>query len=814
MSMKIFNLFSVILFLFINSINSYSQNIILGKVTDSKATAYEFATVLLLHKKDSTLAKGAITNMDGEFEFENAKQGAYLTKVSYVGKPDFYGQSFVYEGGKFEIGNLLFPENVTELKTVTVTAIKPVIEIKAEKTILNVESMVSTAGSDGLELLRKAPGVVIDNNDNVTLKGKNGVQIYIDNKPTRLNGRDLSSLLKSYSANTIEAIEVILNPSAKYEAEGNAGIINIRLKRNQSLGTNGTVSANFRMGITPKGNVSLNLNHRTDKFNLFGNMTAGMGINHEILSFYREQGGLFFDQISRNKDDSVKFPYTNFRIGADYLANKRHTFGILVNGRVYNGVSNTISHTKIGTLNTNGKIDSILNAHTRTLEDRTNFNFNGNYAYKDSLGRTFNLDADYGIIFSGNDSYNPNLYMNNSESSVLSSSIFGSGTNTDITIKTLKGDYEQNLAKGRLGLGFKMSQVTTDNGFDFFDYIQNVKTQDLEKSSDFTYDEMVYAAYANYNRQFNKKWALQSGLRLEATKSHGLLMSLYPQPDGDVKRSYANLFPSFALTYNANKKHSFGLNYSRRIDRPRYQNLNPFEQRLDELTFRKGNPFIKPQYTQNVNLNHTLMGMITTTLTYSRTNDFFGQIIDSTQRKRTFMTEKNIAKMDNYSIGIASPLPLAKWYSGYVSINAFRQIYQADFGTNKKLNVATNGFNVYSEHTATLKDGIKVQLSGWFNQGGVFGGTFVGKAIGQLDLGIQKSILNKKGDLKFSFTDIFKTAAWKATSNFGGILFDGSGYNESQTARVNFTYRFGNTKVKGARQRKTGLEDEQRRAGN
>ncbi|MBK6389605.1 MAG: TonB-dependent receptor [Saprospiraceae bacterium] len=813
--MKNFYKFPIAIFLMaLCSLPTFGQNIITGKVIDSKQVPYEFATVLLLNQKDSSLAKGAITDPDGKFEFENSKPANYLLKVSYVGKSDFYTSSFEYSGGSLETGAHAFFDNATELKTVTVTAVRPVIEISAEKMILNVADNVSSAGSDGLEILRKAPGVVIDNNENITLKGKNGVQVYIDGKPARLGGRDLASLLKSYNANNIEAIEVILNPSAKYEAEGNAGIINIRLKRNLSLGTNGTASFNFRMGVTPKGNASLNLNNRTEKFNFYTNITGGMGINHENVNFYREQGGLFFDQSSKIKDDSVLYPRINYRVGVDYLLNKNHTLGIQFNGNAYDGVQSSNGRTLIGTLNNNGKIDSVLNSNSRSLEKRNNNNFNANYAYKDSLGRTFNLDADYGMIGSKNDTYNPNLYMSPNESSLYSSTIFGSLTNTDITIKTLKGDYEQNLAKGRLGLGFKLSEVTTENGFDFFDFPNNVKTPNTEKSSDFTYNEMVYAAYGNYNKQFGKKVALQAGLRMEATQSHGQLFSTNPKDEDDVKRSYANLFPSFAITYSANKSNTFGVTYSRRIDRPRYQNLNPFEQRLDELAFRKGNPFLNPQYSNNFGLNHTFKGMVTSTLSYSRTNDFFGQIIDSTQRKRTFITEKNIAKVDNYSFGIASPIPLAKWYNGYVSFNIFRQVYTSDFGTGKNLNIGTNGFNVYSEHSVTLKNDLKLQLSGWYNQGGVWGGTFVNKGMANVDFGIQKSFWQRKADIKISFTDIFKTAAWDAVSDFGGIYFAGSGYNESQTVRANFTYRFGNTKVKGARQRKTGLEDEQRRAGN
>lgn len=811
MKNKLFLLIALLTVTIVNK-SMWAQNMITGKVKEANASAVEYASALLLNGKDGSLAKGAFTDPQGKFEFENVKPGTYQIKISFTGKKDILIPAFDYPGGLKDIGDQSFIEVATELKAVTVTAIKPVIEIKAEKLILNVENNVSSTGSDGLELLRKAPGVVIDNNENITLKGKNGVQIYIDGKPTRLSGNDLASLLKSYNANNIEAIEVIQNPSAKYEAEGNAGIINIRLKRNQSLGTNGNLAANFRMGISPKGGLSLNLNHRSEKFNFYTNVSSNIGIYHENLDFYREQGGLFFDQQSRNKSDSVKYPSLNYRFGVDYVLNSKSTIGAQWNGRVYDGVDGNFSRTLIGTLRNNGQIDSVLNAHTRDQEHRRNNQFNLNYAYKDTAGRTFNLDADYGFINRKDDTYNPNLYMSPNEASVYSTSIFSSLTNTDITIKTIKGDYEQNLAKGRLGLGFKVSDISTDNLFDFFDYVNGIKTMNRDKSNQFTYDETIYAAYSNFTTKY-KKFDLQAGLRLESTNSHGRLLTMSNSNDDDVKRTYTDLFPSLALTYNINKKHTLGINYSRRIDRPRYQNLNPFEQRLDELTFRKGNPFLKPQYSNNLSINHTYMGMITTSLSYSRTNDFFGQIIDSTQRKRTFITEKNIAKVDNYGIGISAPLPLAKWYNGFISANYFYQVYDADFG-NKTLHIGTGGFNMYSEHTATLKNGIKLQISGWYNKGGVWGGTFVNQGMGSLDLGIQKTIWDKQADIKISITDVLKTAAWNGVSDFGGVYFRGHGYNESQTVRVNFNYRFGNLKVKAARNRKTGLEDEQRRAGN
>ncbi|MEI2750551.1 MAG: outer membrane beta-barrel family protein [Ferruginibacter sp.] len=384
-------------------------------------------------------------------------------------------------------------------------------------------------------------------------------------------------------------------------------------------------------------------------------------------------------------------------------------------------------------------------------------------------------------------------------------------TPTDIDIYTAKLDIEQKLGKGKIGYGAKTSFVTTKNTFDFFNDIAGTPVKILERSNSFKYTENVNAAYVNYQRQLNEKWSLQAGLRAEQTNSEGLLTRAdgVVQSDNKVKRSYIDFFPSAALTWSINQKHSLNLTYSRRIDRPTYQDLNPFENKLDELTYEKGNAFLRPQYTDNVELTHTFMGFLNTTVGYSYVKDFTTQATDTTNNA-TFVQQKNLAQQQILSFNIGSPTPINKWWSGYANIWYNYQMFKGTIGENSvKRNVPSYG--AYLQQSFSLGKDYTTEVSGWFNGPSVWGGTWKTKPQGAVDIGLQKQFMQKRASLKLSFTDIFFTAPWKATNEFGGLSINGGGNWESRTFRLNFSWRFGSAQIKSSRDRKTGLESESKR---
>jgi hypothetical protein len=734
-----------------------------------------------------------------------------------VGYTPVFSKVFEVSGtGNVQVPEMMMTKVSSELKAVVVSSQKPMVEVKADKTILNVEGTINATGNDALELLKKSPGVLVDKDDNISMAGKNGVQIYIDGKPTPLAGADLAAYLKSLQSAQIEAIELITNPSAKYDAAGNAGIINIKLKKNKAFGTNGSVNAGYNIGTYSKYNGGLAFNHRNKSINIFGNYNYNNNKNTNNFFLYRDLLDTIFDQ--RNVFNS-KNHNNGFKAGIDYFINNKHTLGLLVNGNISDNESATDSRTDIFYKPTMTK-NKILIANNESTGERKNMNFNMNYRYTDTSGRELNLDADYGLFDINTDQLQPNYYYDASGTMVQSQAIYRFISPTDINIYTLKGDYEQNFKKGRLGIGFKTAIINTENNFGRYDVQQlhpEVKNLDVARSNQFNYEENINAGYLNYNKQF-KNVMFQAGIRVENTNTTGDSYGL--NANGSVntgskqtfKRNYTDVFPSAALSFNKNPMNQWGISYSRRIDRPAYQDLNPFEFKLDEYTFMKGNTQLRPQYTNIISLTNTYKYKLTTRLSYSHVADVFTQLVDTAEKSKSFLTKKNLATQDVVNLNISYPFQY-KSYSAFGSFSANYSHYKADFGGGSRvINLDVISYNIYMQHSVKIgKKGWTAETSGWYNSPSIWGGTFESKALWSVDGGIQKTLFQGKGNLKISVTDIFGTLRWKGTSNFAGQMLTARGYGESRQLRTSFTWRFGSNTVKASRQRKTGLEDESKR---
>ena len=791
---------------------SQYRKTITGIVQDNKSKGLVGVSVSLLKAKDSSLVKVGVSEKDGNFEINTNASGNFLLSYTTLGFARQYSKVFdLSTADNYSAPTVSLAVAANKLDEVTVTSTKkPLIEIKADKLVFNVESSINATGSDALELLQKSPGVQVDNNDNISMKGKNGVKVYVDGKMLELDTKDLAAYLRSINSNDIEAIEMISNPSAKYDASGNAGIVNIRLKKNKKFGTNGSTSLGFTQGVTPKGNGSVNLNYRDKKVNLFSNLSGNIGDHQNTLNLYRTQKDTIYDQHSTNINDDKG---VNIKAGADYFLNSKNTFGVM--GRYSYDKSQFISGGNTNIYAGKQVADSFVKKLVATNNipgHRINTDFNLNYKYVDTSGTEINGDADYGSFRGTGASYQPNYYYG-AANNLINSSVYGNNTPTNIDIYTAKVDVEQNFLKGKLGYGGKYSDVTTSNTFDFFnvDPTTLLKTKVLSKSNSFTYKEKVWAGYLNFQRQLNTKWSIQAGLRLERTSSDGSLVRAdgLVQPDNNHDTSYLNLFPSGAITWNINKNNTLNLTYSRRIDRPSYQDLNPFENKLDELTYEKGNAFLKPQYTDDIELTHTLMGFLNTNIGYSYVTNYATQVTD-TIGNATYIQQQNLATQKIYSFSVGSPLPIKKWWNGYANVWYNYQVFDGKV-TNKPVHTELPMWGAYMQNTFTLGKDYSAELSGWYNGSSVWGATWITKPQGGMDMGVQKQFWEKKASLKLSLTDVFLTEPWKANSDFGGLKVNAGGAWESRTFRVNFTYRFGNSNVKASRQRETGLESESKR---
>jgi iron complex outermembrane receptor protein len=800
----------ILLFAAITGLSATAQTVS-GTVRDVNGAPVTGATVTL-QTAAAKVVKLSATGTGGSYTFPSIPAGSYRVSASYVGFEIVQSADFTVTTTDLTVPEIRITKVNGDLKNVTVTSKKPIVEVKADKTILNVEGTINATGSDALDLLRKSPGVSVDKDENLSLSGKNGVQVYIDGRPSPLSGQDLASYLKSLPSANIEAIELITNPSAKYEAAGNAGIINIRLKKNKSFGTNGSVNAGANFGVFPKFNGGFSLNNRNAHSNVFGNYSYNRGTNRNSLSLYRTLADSIFDNSGRM---TMKSDAHNFKVGADFFLNKKSTLGVIVNGNIArpeisNQGTTVISHAPTNTVN------RLLVVDNKSVMERDNLNANVNYTFTDPNGTSLTLNGDYGYYKLANDQFQPNYYFDATGVNKIGSTVYRMIAPTNIDIYSVKGDYERNYKGGKLGIGGKVAYISTDNDFQRYNVLSSGNELDRDRSNRFAYTETINAGYVNYNKAF-KGFLVQGGLRVENTTSDGVSTGqkntggTYKGYDSSFRRSYTDVFPSAAVTFNKNPLSQVSLTYSRRIDRPNYQDLNPFEFKLDEYTFQKGNISLRPQYTNSFGVTHTYKYKLNTALNYSIVKDMWIQLIDTAEISKSFISKRNLATQNIVSLNVSYPFQY-KAYSVFTNVNSNYSRYRANFGDgDRSVDIGAFALSVYAQNSYKFAKTWTMELTGFYNAPTILMGSMRSKGMGSVDLGIQKSLFAGQGTVKVAASDLFKTLHFTGTAQFAGQRTVAMANWESRQLKVNFSYRFGNAKVKAARQRNTGAEDEMKR---
>ncbi|MBS7564377.1 TonB-dependent receptor [Mucilaginibacter sp. Bleaf8] len=789
---------------------------ITGSLVTEQGKPADYATVSLLRAKDSSIVKSSLSNEAGAYTLDRISTGTYLIKATIIG----YNKSFsspitVAAGSTVNVPVIKLQPATNSLKTVNVTATKPLIERKVDRTVINVENSVLAAGNSAMEILERAPGVTIDKDDKISLRGKQGVTVMIDGKLTYLSADQLAQFLRSTDGNTIQSIEIITNPSAKYDAAGNSGIINIKMKKNRSAGTNGSFSANAGYGRNHKASSSLNMNHKDGNLNIFGTYSYNNNkrpqditlnrtvVNKGVPTYYNEATDFTGNRSAHN-----------YKLGADYDISKRNTIGVQITGYNTNFDANTFNNTLISP-------DRITISNVTTTSNLAKESYNNiaaninNRLILDTTGKELTMDADYSYFYNKQSSNYRNSYFAANGSTLNKLSILGNNLPTYINIGTFKADYTNPIGKTmKLETGVKFSYVHTDNDLRS-DSVLNVmsspanqvKGTDWSRTNLYIYTENINAGYVNFSKTW-KKTSLQLGLRAEQTNSKGDSKdSTNISKIND--RHYLNLFPSVFLNHEISDKHSIGLNFSRRIDRPSYDDLNSFTQIINAYTYQQGNPNLKPQYTSNYELSYTYKKNYNITLGYSKTTDVMVEVprqIDALGV--TFITRDNLAVQNAYNLNISAPFNLTKWWNSNNNLTGF----YLGFKTNSpelQLNDGQYAGNVTSINTFTVSKSVK--LEGTYNyQSGLTYGLFHIRSNYSFDAGISKSFAEKRATLKFSVSDIFNTRRQYLTVQQGNLNFNVFQKNETRIARLTFTYNFGNTKIQ-SRRHQTGADDEKGR---
>ena len=813
-TMKKHNYLLLLFFLFGSSL--FAQDISLrGQLQDEAGEPVIFANVVLYQAADSSIVKVEASDDAGVFRFLGIPAGTYHLKASYVGAAEFWEPNIqLAEGEQKDLGVLQFGSTSVDLAEATVTAQRAMVEVKPDRTVFNVQGTINSTGSDGLSLLRKAPGVTVDNNDNINVLGRSGVLLYVDGKRMPLTGDDLSSFLQNLPADQIDRIDIITNPGARYEAEGNAGIIDIKLKKDENIGANGSVSSTFSQGRFNRSNINASGNYRSGLMNVFGALGASEGESFNEMKFLSLQNGLELDEVNNHRDTRQNY---NYRLGTDFFLSDKHTVGFLVDGRNFQGESNAYNRIEILNLTAGAtKPDSVLVAGNTADNRRDQQTFNLNYRFDDGKGRSLNVDADYGRFRNDSERYQPNRYFDAQEEVLLSEVINSFDTPTDIDIYTFKVDYQQPLLGGTLSAGSKLSRVISDNTFLFFNVLDGEPQRNDDASNIFDYTENVYAGYLSFNRKLGEKWSMVAGLRAEQTDATGDLQAFKPElQEPPVELDYLNWFPNAGLTYQAGKNHTLSLNYGRRINRPDYNVLNPFNNQISELSYQKGNPFLRPEIVNNLELGYTLAYRYNFKIAYSRTTDQITRLMapDENDPRAGFITWDNLASQTVFSANISAPVQMMEGWNAYFNISASHLDNQADYGNGAVVDLQAFTYSIFQQHTIDLPFDFKGEVSGYYSGPGVWGGVFEYESNWSLNLGLQRKFLNDQLNVRVAANDLFYETGWDGVSDFAGLVSQGSGRWDSRRVSVSINYNFGNQKIK-SRKRKTGLEDEAGRLGS
>lgn len=802
---------------------SFASAQVTGKITGIvKSEANKIissATVSLLRANDSSLTKLAVTDNSGGYEFLNIKDGRYLVSVSSVGFQKAFSQPFDYVSTRqFQLPQITLAEEIKSLAGVTVQSKVPFVETKLDKTVVNVEASPTNAGATAMDVLEKSPGVMVNSDGVISLKGKQGVIIMMDGKQTFLSATDLATMLRHMPASALEQIEIMTNPSSKFDAAGNSGIINIKTKKGKMAGLNGSIMLGATSSIykpedalylIPKSQNSINFNYRKNKFNFFGNFNP---------NFFRGQNTLRFDTRFLDGDKNITgfnvtrtrfmFRGTNhtLKLGVDWNADKKNVFGIVVNGFSFIGYPEPVTVTDL--TDVNGRLESRLLSTTDNNIKFKNASLNLNWRHTfDTSGRELSADADWVGYSNTSDILLITDYFDGTPQSTGRSTLRGHLPGT-INIYTFKSDYVHPIKGGRFEAGAKLSFVKNDNEVIYERLLETDWIPDNVRTNHFMYDENINAAYLNYNRQV-KKWTFQAGLRVESTISKGNQVVSRTV----FKRDTTNLFPTAFIKYDLDQKNALTISYGRRITRPNYRDLNPFVYFLDTLSYQKGNIYLRPQYTNNIELSHAFMGKFITTANFNQTDDVISRIIKpEPDSKIRYLTVDNVAKFRNIGLSITAPVSVTKWWNANIFTNIYNNHYKGVFDTIN-IDLSFTSFTVNLTNTFTIAEGFTAELSGFYRHKGIDQLSLM-DPIYQMSFGAQKTVLKGKGTLRLNVRDPFAWQKFEGTNKYGLIDGDFSIRPDIRQVTTTFTYRFGkNGQQAPIRRRGASSQEEQNRVG-
>lgn len=734
--------------------HAYAQ--IKGKVVTPDQKPIEGAVISMLAATDSSLVKTEMTGQDGTFLLANPKTGSYLISVTMIGFWNFVSHEIdITDVQKVDLGQITLQPADIKLNEVKVTAQKNFIEYEIDRTVIHVDALISNAGANVLEVLEKSPGIMVDQNGNISLKGQSGVLVMIDNRPTYLSASALAAYLRSLPSNSVEKIELISNPPARYDAAGSAGIINIKTRKTKIRGFSGSMTVSPARSRYWRHNENANLNYRNNRFNFFNNVSFNSQDQWRRLDIqrrYYDENETFLSIFDQTTYFYPRNSTVNLKTGIDFYANEKTTWGFVFTGAYSRSTEKRPVNSTMR--NASGVIDSLIRAdnsdRNRFAQNGINLNFSHQY---DSTGRLVTFDIDHIRYQINARQVFLNDFLNADQSPGKQEKITTDLPST-IRIYSAKTDYENPVRKGKFATGIKTSLVRTDNAANYFLHEGTTVSIDYDKSNRFRYTENINAAYLNFNRDFDRL-SVQSGLRAENTNGYGHQLGNALKPDSSFSLHYTNLFPTFYLSYKLDSSQTrLNFSYGRRIGRPYYQDLNPFIFLLDKFSYFAGNPYLKPELGNKLQLSLNYKSRFNLSLLYNYTRDMHGEVIE--QAGNIFISKTgNISRLIWGGITLSAQLKAGNWWTCNFYAELIRNNFRGMPGDARRTTGSTYGY-ISPNNQFLFKKGWSAELSGFYITKSQ-SAQFDKDDLFLVNAAVQKKIMKDKGIVKLSLRDIFSS---------------------------------------------------------
>ncbi|MET4081653.1 outer membrane receptor protein involved in Fe transport [Pedobacter sp. UYP30] len=779
---------------------SVHAQMVTGKVQNEKKQPLLYASVSLRNLADSTSTL-QVTKENGNYLFKTVKPGKYVVRVLMVGFEKRSSEVFSVSQADVKLPIITLLDKSQTLNEVTIKSKMPVVDYKADRVIINVEKM-NTAGDNALEVISKAPGIRLDKDENIILKGKTNVAVMIDGKVSYMSGTELTTYLKSLPADALSKLELISNPSASFDAASSGGYINIKLKRNRIQGFNGNANIGGGYGKYEKIYGGTNLNYNIGKLSTFARVSTGHYNSYNRLTLDRTIGTDKFNQINFWHPITQS---TNYSAGFDYYVSDKQTIGASYKGfsspDETNVTSNSPSFNAQG-----GKLGSVamVNPQNNTAGNNT---FNVNYRFNiDTSGRELNFDADYVNYGSSKNENFTNFYYNQNDQLIANPIYLRNSGIGGTDIYALKLDYIFPFTKTlKLETGLKTSWVNTKSNLAFDSLKNKGWVNDPRRTNLFLYNEHINAGYTSLSQSF-KKLDIKIGLRLEQTIGDGNSSS----STETIRRNYWQLFPNAAISYKINDNNQLTASYRKSINRPSYGSLNPFAFYTDPYTALQGNQFLQATYSNNLEFNYTYKSFRLLTISYANTKGGISEVIyQNNDTKESISRPENLSNEKSLYFATGSPIDFFKWWNNSTELAvAYDAIKTPVQGS--AYNAAKWSWGASTDNTFSLPKKYSLSMYAYYQSPSV-SGLFKTLSNYAVNVGAKKTFWNDNATLALKFNDIFATGKFRSVLQYGNVNTYWQNEWENRKASLSFTYKFGNIKMKTVKSRKTSTSEEEGR---